>query len=60
MVRVRAGGKSVGVNGNVGLRPSGVMGEDAKVAAVSVTGTVAVGGGDGWSCDGRSGTWESW
>ena len=52
----------MGIDGSGGLRPSGVMGEDAKaVVSASMTGTVAMGGGgDGWSCDGRSGTWESW
>lgn len=43
--RVRAGGKSVGVDGGGGLRPSDVIGEAAKAAVRELADTVAAGGG---------------
>ena len=43
--RVRAGGKSVGVGGGGGLRPSDVTGEGANAAVRELVGTVAAGGG---------------
>lgn len=43
--RVRAGGKSVGVDGGGGLRPCDVMGEAAKAAVRELAGTAAAGGG---------------